>query len=276
MGLKDLASGLGRDIRETIQSEIKEQAKKIVPFANGEAKGFMKSVRSKNLPQDGVPKFKTNTEAIIADSKSNNDWRVSLSVPPVIKELQSPLLAPLSVTGDRMIFPFTPSVIFSHSASYSAMQPVHSNYPFYNYQNSVVDAITISGDFFTETNEDAEYWVAAVTFLRTATKMFYGENGSNTGNPPVIVKLNGYGEYVFKNVPCVITSFNIDMPQDVDYFKTTVRGEEPTNESNAGTWVPSQSLIAVTVQPIYSRAHVEQFNLNDFVSGKLISKRGFV
>ena len=88
-----------------------------------------------------------------------------------------------------------------------------------------MDAI-ISGDFFTETNEDADYWVAAVTFLRTATKMFYGDNGVNSGNPPVIVKLNGYGEYVFKNVPCVITSFNIDMAQDVDYFKTHIQGDE--------------------------------------------------
>ena len=273
---KDLIGNVTRDIRGTIQNEIREKAKSLVPFSNGSAKGFMKGERSKNLPADAVPQLKTNTEAIIADGKNNNDWRVSLSVPPVIRDLDSPLLNPLSVTGNRMIFPFTPSVIFSHSASYSAMQPVHSNYPFYNYQNSSVDAITISGDFFTETNEDAEYWVAAVTFLRTATKMFYGDNGANSGNPPAIVKLNGYGEYVFKNVPCVITSFNIDMPQDVDYFKTTIQGDEPSNDAKAGTWVPSQSLIAVTVQPIYSRSHVEQFNLNQFVNGELISKRGFV
>jgi len=274
---RDQIGNVFRDIRGTVQNEIREQAKNLTSFANGEAKGFMRDVRSKNLPADGVPTFKTNTEAVIADSKTDNDWRVSISVPNVIKNLNSSLLAPLSVTGDRMIFPFTPSVIFSHSASYSAMSPVHSNYPFYNYQNSSVDAITISGDFFTETNEDAEYWVAAVTFLRTATKMFYGENGMNSGNPPVIVKLNGYGEYVFKNVPCVITSFNIDMPQDVDYFKTNIAGDgESSNGSKPGTWVPSQSLIAVTVQPIYSRTHVNQFNLKDFVNGKLISDRGFI
>ena len=157
------------------------------------------------------------------------------------------------------------------------MQPVHTNYPFYNYQNSAVDAITVSGDFFVETNADAEYWVAAVTFLRTLTKMFYGDNGANTGNPPPITKLNGYGEYVFKNVPCVVTSFNVDLPQDVDYMKTNIQGEvEGTPDTAPGTWVPAQSLMAVTLQPIYSRAHVEQFSLQDFVSGKLISDRGFI
>ena len=202
-----------------------------------------------------------------------NDWRVKLSIPTSIK---SDALTPLYNSGDRMIFPFTPSVIFSHSASYSSMQPIHTNYPFYNYQNSSVDAITVSGDFFIETNEDAEYWVAAVTFLRTLTKMFYGENGTNTGNPPPIVKFNGYGEYVFKNVPCVVTSFNVDLPQDVDYMKTNISSELGTNESGPGTWVPTQSLMAVTLQPIYSRTHVEQFSLSDFVSGELISNRGFL
>ena len=105
--------------------------------------------------------------------------------------------------------------------------------------------------------------------------MFYGDNGANTGNPPPIVKFNGYGEYVFKNVPCVVTSFNVDLPQDVDYMKTTISGAGET-ESTPGTWVPTQSLMAVQLQPIYSRAHVEQFSLQDFVNGDLISNRGFV
>ena len=47
-------------------------------------------------------------------------------------------------------------------------------------------------------------------------------------------------------------------------------------EGAPGTWVPTQSLMAVTLQPVYSRAHVEQFSLNDFVNGNLISTRGFL
>tara|TARA_B100002019_G_scaffold283651_1_gene290314 strand:+ start:930 stop:1772 length:843 start_codon:yes stop_codon:yes gene_type:complete len=258
------------------QSAIKEKAKKVVPFPSmvGEFASF---VRGGNLPKDGVPTTRAYSEAKVVDKTGDNDWRVSISMPPVIRELNSSLLNPLVESGERMIFPFTPSVIFSHSASYSSMQPVHTNYPFYNYQNSAVDAITVSGDFFIETNEDAEYWVAAVTFLRTLTKMFYGDNGADTGNPPPIVKFNGYGEYVFKNVPCVVTSFNVDLPQDVDYMKTNIAGGEAGSpDGSPGTWVPTQSLMAVTLQPIYSRAHVEQFSLNDFVNGNLISNRGFV
>ena len=258
------------------QSTIKEKTKRLIAHPH-DAGEFASANRGINLPKDAVPHARTLSEAKVVDKTGDNDWRVSISIPPVIKELNSSLINPLIDSGERMIFPFTPSVIFSHSASYSSMQPVHTNYPFYNYQNSAVDAITVSGDFFIETNDDAEYWVAAVTFLRTLTKMFYGDNGSDTGNPPPIVKFNGYGEYVFKNVPCVVTSFNVDLPQDVDYIKTNIGGGEAgTPDGSPGTWVPAQSLMAVTLQPIYSRTHVEQFSLNDFVNGNLISNRGFV
>ena len=257
------------------QNAIKEKYAKLKAFPV-HADEFASLSRKTNLPKDGVPTNKTTSEARVVDKQGDNDWRVSISIPPVIRELNSSLINPLVESGERMIFPFTPSVIFSHSASYSSMQPVHTNYPFYNYQNSAVDAITVSGDFFIETNDDAEYWVAAVTFLRTLTKMFYGDNGSDTGNPPPIVKFNGYGEYVFKNVPCVVTSFNVDLPQDVDYIKTNIGSEAGSPDGSPGTWVPAQSLMAVTLQPIYSRTHVEQFSLNDFVSGNLISTRGFV
>jgi len=267
-----------RDANGTLQGDTTQSVtpKSVSNTTSYGPAGMFGANRRKNLPPNGVPKSKTSTEAKIVDASGDNDWRVSITMPPAVKDLGSSLLTPLVNSGDRMIFPFTPSVIFSHSASYSSMQPIHTNYPFYNYQNSSVDAITVSGDFFIETNEDAEYWVAAVTFLRTLTKMFYGDNGTNTGNPPPIVKFNGYGEYVFKNVPCVVTSFNVDLPQDVDYMKTNISSELGTNESGPGTWVPTQSLMAVTLQPIYSRTHVEQFSLSDFVSGDLISNRGFL
>jgi len=240
--------------------------------------GFMKGVRSVNLPTDAMPVFKSHTGATVKTPKGDNDWRVSLSIPPIMQNMPMDLLGPLAKTDGKMVFPFTPSIIFSHSASYNAMQPTHTNYPFFNYQSSAVDAITIAGDFFAENAEDARYWVAAVTYLRTVTKMFYG-NSENAGNPPPIVKLNGYGEFVFNDVPCVVTAFNIDLPQDVDYIKTsdvtTTPGNhhnDPTSVSGPGTWVPAQSLISVTVQPIYSRAKQAEFNLNNFVSGDLITK----
>jgi hypothetical protein len=58
--------------------------------------------------------------------------------------------------------------------------------------------------------------------------MFSGSD-PKAGNPPPIVFLNGYGTYVFKNVPVVITSVNITLPQDCDYISCDVVGSAAGN-----------------------------------------------
>lgn len=262
-----------------------------------DSKGVGKKLRSKNLPENAEPEMKTKTEAKVKTKKSTTspgrDWRVKLSVPDLYT---SQIFQPLHRAGG-FVFPFTPSIILQHSANYNALHPTHSNYPFFNYQNSSVDQITISGDFFVENQEDARYWVSAMHYLRTVTKMFYGEgSGSLQGNPPPIVRLDGYGDYVFNRVPVIIQSFMIDMPQDVDYIEAEIGwtgddGLRDPNEatqqeldfeaeaygvvtsstkSGATTYVPTQCMFTVTVQPIYSRSKVEQFSLSKFVGGGYI------
>jgi hypothetical protein len=53
--------------------------------------------------------------------------------------------------------------------------------------------------------------------------MFSG-NDMKAGNPPPIVFLNGYGNYVFKNVPVAIQSFSCTLPNDCDYIACDVVG----------------------------------------------------
>lgn len=235
-------------------------------------------------------------------SFNDSDWRVRLSLPDIDAFNNSPILAPLKET-DGLVFPYTPSIIMNHSANYNALQPIHTNYPFFNYQNSSTENFTIVGDFFVENAVDAKYWIAVLHYLRSVTKMFYGA-GQNLGAPPPIVKLNGYGDFVFNNVPVVVTTFNIDLPADVDYIKTGLNGsadsrdimnvdvgdtlteEEIFQAATGGTsrstqtsantgWVPAQSQFAVTVQPMYSRKKVSSFNLNSFIKGDLDGE-GFI
>ena len=189
-----------------------------------------------------------------------NDWRVKLSIPTSIK---SDAFGPLLKTGG-LCFPYTPTILMSHSANYNSMQPIHTNYPFYNYQASQVDDLVITGDFFVQNSEEARYWCATVHYLRTVTKMFYG-TGDNVGNPPPVVKLNGYGDFVFNNVSVIIKNFTVDMPADVDYLKT----DFPEGTGN-NSFVPTQSQVSVTVSPIYSRSKTQKFSMSKFVSGSYI------
>ena len=197
------------------------------------------------------------------------DWRVSISVPDLLsgEGSKEDILAPLRLasenpawgTGNRMIFPFNPTVLLSHSANYSQLQPTHTNYAYNAYESSQVDAITITGEFYQENELDARYWLACLHFLRSATKMFYGDSNP-LGNPPVVCRLNGYGKHVLNNIPVVITNFTTDLPVDVDYIEANVNGQP--------NYVPTQSSITVTLQPQYARRSQSGFSLNDFAAGK--------
>lgn len=195
------------------------------------------------------------------------DWRVSLAVPTDISG--GSILQPLvQQTQNRMIFPFTPTIILGHSANYTTIDLTHTNYPFYAYKNSQVDQITITGDFFNENADDARYWIACIHFLRTMTKMFYG-NGENIGKPPPISRLNGYGKHVFNNVPVLVTNFTTDLSSDVDYIACNIDGE--------ANYAPTQSTVTVNLTPNYARVSHSKFNLTTFANGGFIGRNeGFI
>lgn len=173
---------------------------------------LISALRKLNVPEPGKPT--SGATATFKDSDSPKDWRVRLDVPAVFKS--SPILQPLVQAGG-LIFPYTPAINISSSASYDEQQLTHQNYAFIYYNSSRADQIQISAPFNVEDAEQGSYWLAAVHMLRSSTKMFTG-GSANQGNPPVILKLNGYGDYVFKNIPVVVKSFSVDLPQDVSYI----------------------------------------------------------
>jgi hypothetical protein len=225
------------------------------------ANNFMSLLRGGGLPSFGMPGGSGFAD-VSWQGADDDDWRVKLSLPHTLN-LAGWMNAELTRTNG-MIFPYTPQIVMSHSANYGSVKPTHSNYPFPAYQSSQPDNIQISGDFVVESESEGKYWVAAIHYLRSITKMAYG-NTSNQGSPPPIVQLNGYGDYVFKNVPCVVVNFTVDLPMDVDYIH--VPGE-------VNTWAPTRSTVSVQLMPTYSRRAVQSFSLDKFVSGSYAKGNG--
>jgi hypothetical protein len=129
-------------------------------------------------------------------------------------------MAPLIETNG-VIWPYTPSIQVSHVANYSTAVLTHSNYSAHFYNNSDVNDITVSGEFTVQSVEEGQYLMAAIYFLRASTKMFFGQ-GTNMGNPPPILFLDGYGSHYFPHVPCVITNFTHNLSNDVDYLQVPI------------------------------------------------------
>ena len=244
------------------------------------------------------------TKAAWSGRADKSDWRVRLQIPNGANAVYDSILAnnelmePL-VESRGIFWPLTPAVVIQHSANYNPLSQTHSNYPFQAYQNSQVDSLNIIGEFPVQNSDDAKHWVATVNFLRTITKMYFGKEQALKGNPPPIMHLSGYGDYVFNKVPVIVNTFNVELRPGIDYISTNQNQTElfaqsggvgPAGIKSDGTygtardaarelsrnapksWAPTLSNISVLVTPVYSRESIKNFSLSDFARGNLSGK----
>jgi hypothetical protein len=254
----------------------------------------------------------TNQDAVSFEKAK--DWRVRLSLAPNANYLYKAekgkigILAPLAATNG-VIFPYTPSVSVVYAASYDASELVHSNYKIYNYKNSAVDTVTITGDFTAQDTNEANYLLAVIHFFKSVTKMFYGQDQNpRNGTPPPLVYMSGLGTFQFDNHPLVVSNFTYSLPNEVDYIRsgsvTTEPGSSTTGQitvnntdsaSNAriqssglgakipnfqrqqatinsnATYVPTKMQIVITCIPIVTRNDISNnFSLRDYATGALL------
>ena len=194
-----------------------------------------------------------------ANFKQKEDWRVRLSLAPESNYLYNVpgsqgILAPLAAT-DGIIFPYTPAISIGYNATYDAADITHSNYKIYQYKNSSVDSISISCDFTAQDTFEANYLLAVIHFLRTVTKMFYGQDQDpKPGTPPPLCYLSGLGAFQFDAHPLAIQTFTYSLPTDVDYIRagtttTTAGVNKGASQSKVNTNVQSNGRTADSIGP---------------------------
>jgi hypothetical protein len=199
---------------DIINGEILPRTEQDIIGAYGGMQGLQGSVdraRGQQITQDAE------------NAKTQGDWRVRLSLAPSASYLykaQNPgILGPLQKT-DGVIFPYVPQIQVTYAAHYDAGELIHSNYKIFQYKNSSIDQINITCDFTAQDNDEANYMLAVIHFFRSVTKMFYGQDQiPKPGTPPPLCYLSGMGEFQFDRHPLVISSFNYNLPNDVDYIR---------------------------------------------------------
>jgi len=162
-----------------------------------------------------------------------------------------------------VLFPYTPVISIAHKANYELENLIQTNYPTPYYINSSVDSINIQGRFTAQTEPEALYILAMMTFFRTATKMFYGAS-QNRGTPPPVLFLDGYGKNVLDHIPIVISNFSYNLPNDANYISVNYYGK--INK------VPVDLQITIDAIPTYSRNQISNnFDLVKFSNGQLLT-----
>ena len=203
---------------------------------------------SRNAAIQGQIRNAQNQKTVQEQRKKVNeqDWRVRLRLAPqatyLYKDPQVDILAPLALT-DGVVFPYTPKIDMTYMANYATEALTHSNYYQYFYQGSYIQAIQISGTFTAQDTEEANYMLAVIHFLRSCTKMFYGQD-LESGSPPPLLYLSGLGTYQFNEHSCVVQQFNYSLPNDIDYIRAGSRigGYDPSQENFNKDRVQSSSL----------------------------------
>lgn len=172
------------------------------------------------------------------------DRRIRISAKPAARNIiygsasdSSNILKPLWDTGGLM-WPFTPTMSDIGNIEYETYDPVHTNQPFSAFKRVGVKEIQISGPFTAMNEFESRYCLAAIHFLRSVTKMYFGVGGTGAsialrGTPPPVLLLNGYGTAMFNNIPVVITNYSVDLPADVDYVQVNVGDSPPAAASNS-------------------------------------------
>lgn len=188
-------------------------------LSNASADNIASILRGCVIPV-GAEAIGNTISALASFSGEGDDWRVRLSMPTWTSFRSSPALKPLMKAGG-LVFPYTPQVTIDQSAKYSTVSPIHSNYSFQAFQSSDPGKIQITAPMFVEDAEQGQYWIGMLHYLRAITKMFSGSD-PKAGNPPPVVFLNGYGSYVFKNIPVVVTSFRVTLGNETDYITCEV------------------------------------------------------
>ena len=233
--------------------------------------------RDPGVPEGAMPEIPEIPEPIIVPFQSDTvtdeqilantiDTRVRIRVPSkYLTNITSGGNDELSISNlGGIIFPYTPSISYSVKAEYAEQKPLHSNFALQFFKNSSIGEISITGKFSVENSKDAELYISTVHLIKSLLRMRSGgaQSGDiDSGAPPPVCRLEAYGDMMLKNVPVVISSFRVELPDNVDYFSFT--SNYPSIGFNS---VPTVSTIAITCLPMYSRNEMRNFSVDNYVN----------
>lgn len=221
-------------------------------------------------PQSALPAGTDSVDDImVTGSRLESDMRVRLRAQPGQAEgVYGPagpdnILSILHKTGG-VLFPYTPTITVEQSVDYKTVDLVHANGDINAYTRTPSVSLSVTGKFTVQNQREGEYLIAVLHFLRTMSKMHFGETDPNAGLPPPILYFHGYGTYMFKGLKVVLKSHSFSLDDTVDYV-------DVTTPSGGITRVPSMLTVSLSVGVQNTPTEMRKdFNLQDFRTGAMM------
>lgn len=221
----------------------------------------------------------TNPNATNASLEKSYDWRARLRPKKGgedtfygtnVEGFDDYLMRPIQESGG-LVWPTTPTIFMSGTADYNETYMQGMQYPINTYFHSRAPELPVTATFSANDQYEARYLLAVMTFLKIATKGFFGDSAvanGRFGTPPPVMLFEYLGDHGFNKVPVVVKSYQMELGNSVDYVPVTVQGTV--------TYVPTLTDISVVLSPQYTPTKLRRkFDLEAISNGALY-KDGFI
>ena len=185
------------------------------------------------------------------------DLGVFLVIPPAPGTL---IGQPAPIGRTIIRFLDQPTITESRAARYATETILHTPEGFNSYEGTDQRSFEIAGNFFCRNDKDIATNNSVLQVFRSLVMPDY----NRTGAPPTPIELHAYGAKNIHALPCLVASYNMTYPNDVDYVVSDLLETKIT--------MPIMFTITVSLIEQHSIAQLRKFNLQDFRSGKMVGQ----
>jgi len=168
---------------------------------------------------------------------------------------------------DGMMFPYTPTISVSQTVNYNSTELVHTNGDIATYARTPSVGLSVTADFTVQNQREGRYTLACLHFLRTVSKMYFGEidkAAGKAGLPPPVLIFEGYGDYMFNNLPVIVKSHSYTLDKTMNMVTV--------NTPNGMAKLPSLFQVQIELQVQQTPTQMrKEFSLDKFRTGELMT-----
>lgn len=245
-------------------------------ISNAELSKRFRNVDASRLGERGFRSSGINDEIAQPASETGNNLKVIISQGPAFlqgnwtEKYTSANTSTPSAIPNTIVLDVMPTISESVSVNYDPFSPIHHPGEIMKYRGTGGRKWSISGRFIARNSEEATLNQIYMNVIRGWTKPFYGQGtdadaelGKYLGAPPPILTLSAYGPGNVKNAKCVLTNYDYNWPNDVDYIPTL-----------NGDPFPVIIQISINLEESWSPSEFSKFDLRKFYEGDLSGAMG--
>ncbi len=162
--------------------------------------------------------------------------------------------------GESIIrFVDQPAIVETRQARYTPENLLHSPEGFHAYEGTDSRQFDIEGKFFCSIEAEIGVNNQILQIMRSLVMPDYNK----TGAPPTPVKLFAYGTKNIHALPCLVRSYTMNYPNDVDYV---------VDRGNPDITMPVVFTLGISLIEQHSISQLRQFTLDDFRVGAMVAK----